>query len=274
MRRRRREIETEIAALADGSLDPARQEQVRQAIEASPKHVAELERQRRALALLDTAGQAKAPDSLHRAVASLTSAQPAKVRTRPANVRTLPYKAGGPARLRLLATASVAAVAVAVALAVGLSIGGASSSVQQAVALTLAPSTQPSPPESRTHSSELTASVGGVAFPYWGERFGWHSVGARTDRIDGRATITVFYQDGRGHRIGYAIVSGPAWPVREGVSRWRGGVRYRLLHHGVATSVAWSRGGHLCVVSGRRVSAATLLLLASWNDGGAARAAA
>lgn len=268
MSRRRRNIEAEIAALADGSLDPSRREQTRRAIEASPQHLAELERQRRALTLLETAGQAQAPDSLHRALSSLISARTAADTRRPAR------PAAGSPRLRLLAGAGAVAAVVAIALAVGLSTGGANSGVQQAVALTLASARQPGPPESRTHSSELAVSVSGVAFPYWGGRFGWHSVGARTDRIDGRATTTVFYADGRGRRIGYAIVSGPAWPVREGAAHWRGGVRYRLLHHGEATAVAWSRGGHLCVVSGRGVSAATLLLLASWNDGGAARAAA
>jgi hypothetical protein len=48
---------------------------------------------------------------------------------------------------------------------------------------------------------------------------------------------------------------------------WRGGVAYRLLdEHGVAV-VTWLRDGHLCVVSGRGVSSATLLRLASWSEG-------
>ena len=69
-----------------------------------------------------------------------------------------------------------------------------------------------------------------MPFPYWEERFGWRSTGARNDRIGGRAVTTVFYADGRGHRIGYAIVAGPRAPsISGGVVRWRNGTAYRLL---------------------------------------------
>ena len=34
-----------------------------------------------------------------------------------------------------------------------------------------------------------------------------------------------------------------------------------------ARLVTWLRDGHLCVVSGRDMDSATLLRLASWNDG-------
>ncbi len=47
---------------------------------------------------------------------------------------------------------------------------------------------------------------------------------------------------------------------------WRGGVSYRLLSKNGAAVVTWLRDGHLCVVSGRGVSSATLLGLASWSD--------
>ena len=47
---------------------------------------------------------------------------------------------------------------------------------------------------------------------------------------------------------------------------WRGGVSYRLLTENGAAVVTWLRDGHLCVVSGRGVSSATLLRLASWSD--------
>ncbi len=46
---------------------------------------------------------------------------------------------------------------------------------------------------------------------------------------------------------------------------WRGGVSYRLLTENDAAVVTWLRAGHLCVVSGRGVSSATLLRLASWS---------
>jgi hypothetical protein len=50
------------------------------------------------------------------------------------------------------------------------------------------------------------------------------------------------------------------------VIAWRGGVSYRLLTENGAAVVTWLRDGHLCVVSGRGVSSATLLRLASWSD--------
>jgi hypothetical protein len=78
---------------------------------------------------------------------------------------------------------------------------------------------------------------------------------------------TVFYADGRGRRIGYAIVAGsPAPRISGGVVRWRNGTPYRLETQSGAPVVTWLRSGHLCVVSGRGVSSATLLRLASWNE--------
>ena len=74
----------------------------------------------------------------------------------------------------------------------------------------------------------------------------------------------------RDDRGGYAILAGtPAPRVGGGVIAWRGGVSYRLLTVNGAAVVTWLRDGHLCVVSGRGVSGATLLRLASWSDRGA-----
>jgi hypothetical protein len=50
------------------------------------------------------------------------------------------------------------------------------------------------------------------------------------------------------------------------VIAWRSGVAYRLLTQSGAAVVTWLRDGHLCVVSGRGVSSATLLRLAIWSD--------
>ena len=61
----------------------------------------------------------------------------------------------------------------------------------------------------------------------------------------------------------------PAPAASGGTVVWRGGVPYRLLRdHGVPV-VTWRRDGRLCVLSGRGVSGATLVRLASWGDGGA-----
>jgi hypothetical protein len=114
-------------------------------------------------------------------------------------------------------------------------------------------------------------AVNGVAFPYWEDRFGWRAVGTRTDRIGGRTVTTVFYGNHRGQTIGYAIASGANPPrISEGMAVRRGGVRYWVTSVNDVPVVTWLRDGHLCVVSGRGVSGATLLRLASWTDHGLA----
>jgi hypothetical protein len=179
----------------------------------------------------------------------------------------------------LLAGATALAVLAAV---LTVTLGGGSGSptpiVDAASALTLGAATAPAPAESQTRSGQLMASVEGVAFPYWEKGFGWRSTGARVDRIDGRPVMTVFYGDGHGRRIGYAIAGGGAAEKLELTSSSivlrRHGIPYRLLRlHGAGT-VVWLRSGHLCVLSGHGVSENTLLRLASWDDGAGATATA
>jgi hypothetical protein len=228
---------------------------------------------------------ARAPESLHRRVQGLVSersSRPWRRRMR-AGRADAPGRAGegrsnaGPAPAPTLASvftwklaAAVAIAAVAGALVAGLTGGGAPTlSMRQASALTLRPATAAAPPESHSNDDQLAAAVDGVAFPYWKDRYGWRSVGARTDRVAGRTVMTVFYADQGGQRVGYAIVSGaPAPRMTGGVVAWRGGVPYRLLNENGAPAVAWLRDGHLCVVSGRGVDSRTLLRLASSTDPG------
>jgi hypothetical protein len=248
-----RDIQLQLAGLADGSLRGERRERALERVQSSQELRSALAEQRRAVELTG-AVEAQAPASLHRRLEEMLV--PARPR-RAANARRFGF-------------AAVAAAAIAAgALALGLSDGGRPSpglSVQQAAALTLSPATMPAPPESRGDRAQLAATVGGVSFPYWKERFGWRSSGARSDEIAGRSVTTVFYANGRGRRIGYAIASGPAPAVHAGklVRHW--GVSYRVLLHDGATVVSWQRAGHLCVVSGRDVSAHTLLDLASWGS--------
>ena len=127
------------------------------------------------------------------------------------------------------------------------------------------------PRESGMRHTQLAAAVDGIAFPYWEERFGWRSTGARHDRIGGRAVTTVFYPDDRGQRIGYAIVAGtPAPRLRPAARRVAHGTATGSRPSPEGASVTWQRDGHLCVVAGRGVSDATLLRLASWNEQGTA----
>ncbi len=202
-----------------------------------------------------------APERLHRRTDALIARN---ARASNAGTRTL--------RLRLGAVAALASVAaLVVALVLGASPDGSGSlSLQSATALTLRPSTSAAPRESSLRRAQLTAAVDGVAFPYWGERFGWRASGARSDRLGARTIKTVFYVDNSGRRIGYAIVAGtPAPHIAAGHTSWRTGTAYRLSSVDGARVVTWVRGGHLCVVAGRGVSSATLLRLASWDDRGA-----
>ncbi|HEX8715019.1 MAG TPA: hypothetical protein VF706_05560, partial [Solirubrobacteraceae bacterium] len=170
-------------------------------------------------------------------------------------------------RPRLAALGAIAAAVVALAIVIGTSGSSSTLSVHDAAALTLRSATAAAPAESSSNRTELAASVDGVAFPYWGAHFGWRSTGRRTDRIDGRAVTTVFYEGSRGRRVGYAIVGGSApAQLSGGVVSRRDGTPYRLLTVKGAAVVAWMREGHLCVVSGRGVDGATLLRLASWDE--------
>lgn len=213
----------------------------------------------------------KAPESLHQRVQEMVAdaQRPGAQRLAPAwrrMGRLLPSGAA-PARRFAVAAAGISlAGAAALAIAIGLSGGGSTGlSARRAVALTLSPATMPAPAESSAHREQLAASVGGVAFPYWGERFGWRSSGARSDILDGRAVTTVFYSSRGGQRVGYAIVSGPAPATGGGTLVWRKGVSYRLSSEGGAEAILWRRHGRLCVIAGRGVSPRTLLDLASWG---------
>ncbi len=164
-----------------------------------------------------------------------------------------------------LALAAVAAVLV-VSLAGG---GGATLTLHSAVALTLRSPTMAAPAQDPHNATELAANVEGVAFPYWEDRFGWRSTGARADRLDGRNVTTVFYARGRSQWLGYAIVAGAsALRVGGGVVREREGTRYRFQSIDGANVVTWLRDGHLCVMTGHGVGDATLMALASWREGG------
>jgi hypothetical protein len=203
-----------------------------------------------------------APESVHRHVESLVATHQERRVARRGSRRVF-------SPVGLASAGAVLAAVLAVVIAVDL--GGAGStptvSFSQAAAPTLRAATLPAPPENQAHHAQLAVAVDGVPFPYWSERFGWRSTGARADRVDGRSITTVFYADSSGRRIGYAILAGTPVPrIGGGVIAWRGGVSYRLLTENGASVVTWLRDGHLCVVSGHGVSSAMLLLLASWGD--------
>jgi hypothetical protein len=210
------------------------------------------------------AATVKAPESLYRRVQEMTADAQRRTPARRRMGWTMPTR-----RLAVVGATALAAVGAVLAMTLPGGGGGGALTPNAAAALALGPATLPAPHESASNRSELTASVGGVAFPYWKERFGWHGSGARSDTLGGRAVTTVFYSNPNGQRIGYAIVAGPA-PASGGaasgalIRRW--GVSYRLSSRDGANVIVWRREGHLCVIAGRGVSPRTLLSLASWGS--------
>ena len=240
--------EEELAALADGSLDPGRVAEVEAMLQRSPKLVERLEEQRHALSLVRGA--------------AITAEAPAGLRAR--------IEAGGaPARRRRYAWAggiAVAAAAAVIALVLALpeSVGGPT--IAQAAVLTVRPATGPAPPGSSP--TLLARDVDGVPFPNWAKKFEWSATGVRTDTVSGRRTTTVFYEKA-GKRIGYTIVAGDALGV-PGDARTvrREGTEVRLFTLDGRQVATWERRGLTCILSGPGVDRKTLAKLAAWKGKG------
>ena len=241
--------EAELARLADGSLAPERADRLRREIAADPRLRGALADQERAVMRL-RALDVPAPAALRGAVAQQLreAARPRRRRAR------LPIRIALPAS----AAAAVAAVLAVVLLAGG---GASTPSLKQTVRFTLAAAVSPAPAERGTRALAISAS--GIPFPYWQRTVGWRALGARTDRLAGRTVVTVFYRNGAGHRVGYAIVGGRALTIPAGRLVTRGGVPYWLLREGPTNLVTWRRAGHTCVIAGRGVGPETLLRLAT-----------
>ncbi len=245
----------ELAAFADGSPLPNR-EAIAERVAGSPKLQRIVAEQQRALKLLGgAAAQERAPQALRESLSS----QPQRPRRRRARTRR-----GGMLSLGL-ATAGVIALAV-----VALLPGSAQITTAQAASFARLPATAPAPAQSKHDPATVTAAVDGVAFPYWSDRFGWHTSGARSDRLGARRTETVFYSHAHGTvQVGYTIVGGPAITTPAGATRvWSNGTLFLAFRQGARNVVTWERHRRTCVLSGAAVPVRTLLQLASWEDSG------
>ncbi|MFL5886961.1 MAG: anti-sigma factor family protein [Thermoleophilaceae bacterium] len=239
--------ERDLAALADGSLEPERRELVETAVAASPELQRALSEQRYALAAVHSASVERAPAGLRARVALERPS-----RRRPAR------------RIALVAAAGLAVIAAAVAITLG---GGSAGSPTVADAATLATRAPlaPVPTAARGASTLTSPSAAGMHFPYWQDNFGWKAIGSRTDRLRGRSATTVFYRQ-RSEVVAYTILSGRALrPGATGRAAARGGKAFRSLHVHGRNVVTWLRAGHTCVLSGGSTAHATLLRLAAWR---------
>jgi hypothetical protein len=264
------DIHAELAALADGTLPAQRREQLLALLADSAELTAELESQRRAVAIVHSLESVEAPSLLHRSIETMTTGA-----DQPASARSIGARSVGTRRrqrsLQLLPrfAAAVALVAVAaVALTVALTTGGGTSAptVLQASSLGLLSATQAAPSESPHNHRLLSASAAGIHYPYWGGSLGWRAAGARSDRLGGHAVTTVFYTNSHSQWIGYSIVSGSALPIPTASTvLHRHGVSFNVVSRADPTILTWREAGHTCILTARGVSARTLVHLAAWK---------
>jgi hypothetical protein len=248
----------DLSALADGTIDPARESSVRDLIASSPRLRERYELEQRAVAALHATRADRAP---------------ARLRTRIEAERRAPQRDRGWLVLRgRLAYGGVAAALAVAAAAVALLLPGGtpgSPSVSQAAALALRGSAEPAPAPNPSHpTSTLSGDVEDVYFPNWSRSFQWRAVGMRTDRLAGRKAVTVYYAY-NGEQLAYTIVAAPALKRPATAIRSVRGTALQRLTLGKRLVVTWRRAGHTCVLSGTGVSFAELSKLAAWQPAGA-----
>ncbi|HEY2159849.1 MAG TPA: hypothetical protein VGH24_00950 [Solirubrobacteraceae bacterium] len=247
------EVLADLSALADGTLDPAREAALREQLARSPELSERLEREQRAVAALATVRADRAPERLRARI---------DAQRRQRSRGPLP-------RLGMAwGTAAVAAVAVAaLALVLVLPAGTPGGpSVSQAASLALKGSAMAAPlPGGAVPGATLNRDVQDVYFPNWSRDFGWWARGQRVDRINGRAAVTVYYASRGGKRIAYTIVAAPALKLPHANTQLIRGTEVQTFAMGERTVVTWRRAGHTCVLSGVGVSPAELARLAAWK---------
>ena len=166
-----------------------------------------------------------------------------------------------PRRRGAFAGAAAALAGAALVIVLAMSGGGASApSVADAAVLALRAPTQAPP---RGSDGRLSLSSGGVRFPDYGPDSGWRPVGARHDKIAGRAAVSVAYVRG-GARAGYTIVAGAPLALPAGARHTTyEGLRVAVVTRGGLRIVTWRRGGRTCVVAARGTALQPLLELAA-----------
>jgi anti-sigma factor RsiW len=255
----------DLSALADGTIDPAREPSVRELIASSSELRERYDRERRAIAALHATRAERAPERLRERIEAQRRAAERRPRLRVGPASRLAGTAG--ARV-WGGAAAVALAAVVLALILALPNGAPGGpSVSQAASLALRGPAMPAPPPDPKHpAAKLLRNVEDVYFPNW-EGLGWRAAGMRNDRLAGHAAITVYYQ-WRGKQIAYTIVGAPALR-RPGTSTATvNGTVLQSFTSGKRSVVTWRRAGHTCVLSGIGVPGGELSKLAAWTAPG------
>jgi hypothetical protein len=167
--------------------------------------------------------------------------------------------------------APIAGVLAAVIVAVVLMTGGSGAPTVFATAsLAARGPVLPAPQEDPSNEAVLQTSLEGVPFPYWGDSFQWEAVGARDDKINGRAAKTIYYRNVRGMDAAYTILGGDAVDPPSGAHKLnRNGTDIWVTTHDGLRVVVWQRDGHTCVMSAPlKIPESKLLDLASWKGHG------
>jgi hypothetical protein len=245
----------ELSALADGTLDPARRAEVQARISASPELTALYERERRVVGVLHQSRGVRAPAQLRARIQAERPSPRTRARRRTGYVSAL--------------AGALAAVVLAMILILPAGTPGGPS-VSQAAALAALGPAGAAPQPDRATPAKLKTQIQDVYFPNWATRFGWRAVGQRTDHIDGRIAVTVYY-DWRGKRLAYTIVGAPALTAPGAQVTTLNGTQLRTLPLHGRQVVTWRRAGHTCVLSGSGVTAAELQQLAAWDAPGITR---
>jgi hypothetical protein len=240
-----------ITRLADGTLEPARRESARARIESSPELSALYERERRvAERLREARATERAPASLR---ARIEAERPSAVTRRR---RRLGYVGA--------LSGALAAVVLALVLVLPGGTPGAPSVSQAAALATRGVATAAPEPDPDARGLRLGRRLDDLYFPNWTATFGWRAVGQRSDRLDGRPAVTVYYA-WHGQRIAYTIVGVPALGQPAANVMHLNGVELRTLKINGRVVVTWRRAGHTCVLSGASVAPSELQQLAAWH---------
>jgi hypothetical protein len=113
----------------------------------------------------------------------------------------------------------------------------------------------------------LDVNIDGISFPDWSDAYsGWRAVGWRSDMINGRTAVTVYYVGTKtNRRIAYTIVGGTKIPWPHVPVVVEGGLRLRTLTLAGKRVTTWRRGDNTCVLSGVGVPGRVLQDLAARN---------
>jgi hypothetical protein len=235
----------DISALADGTLDPARRDEVQAWVNASPERVRLYAREQRVVELLHSArASERAPEDLR---ARIEAAR------RPATRRRLGW------------SGALAGAVAAVALALVLVLPASAPSLAQATAVASRGAVQAAPaPDPDAPHVQLGRNVEDVYFPNWTST-GWRAIGQRTDTVGGRRMVTVYYA-WQGNELAYTIVAAPALAQPAAPVSYVGGLALRTLTVNGRLVVTWRRSDHTCILStGQALSPAVLRGLAAWH---------